>query len=72
LHRPGGFCNRQRTAFIDLADTAEVLLPDRAIMFLPLEHASKQWDELKQWLAEIRDRLAQKDISAEIYTLPQY
>ena len=62
----------QKTAFADLAEVAEVLLPDRAIMFLPLEHATKQWDELKKWLAEIRDRLAPKGISAEIFTLPEY
>jgi hypothetical protein len=62
----------QKSAFLDLADTAEVLLPDRAIMFLPLEHASKQSRELKEWLDEIGNRLAPKGISAEIFTLPEY
>ena len=55
-----------------MPNTASWPATDRAIMFLPLEHATKQWNELKQWLAETRDRLAPKGISAEIFTLPEY
>jgi hypothetical protein len=62
----------QRDAFEGLASLAEVLLPQRAIMFLPLEHAGKQADELNSWLAEISTRLSPKGVSAEIFTLPEY
>jgi len=62
----------QKDHFDQLADIAEVLLPQRAIMFLPLEHASKQRDELKKWGTEARDRLGPKGISVELFTLPEY
>jgi hypothetical protein len=62
----------QKTAFDELADVAEVLLPQRAIIFLPLEHAKKQWDELNKYLAETRARLGPKGVSAEVFTLPEW
>jgi hypothetical protein len=62
----------QKIAFDELAEIAEVLLPQRAIIFLPFEHAKKQWAELNEWLRETQARLAPKNISFEIFTLPEY
>lgn len=62
----------QKRAFDDLAEVAEALLPQRAIIFLPFDHAQQQWAELSVWLSETRSRLAPKDISAEIFTLPEF
>jgi hypothetical protein len=62
----------QKTAFDELAEIAETLLPQRAIIFLPFEHAKKQWSELNEWVRETQARLAPKNISFELFTLPEY
>jgi putative transposase len=62
----------QKEAFDELAEVAEALRPQRAIIFLPLEYASKQPTDLAKWLKEIQTRLAPRGISAEIFTLPEY
>jgi hypothetical protein len=62
----------QKKAFDDLAEISEALRPDRAIIFLPLEHATKQQQELKSWLAEMNTRLGPIGVSSEIFTLPEF
>jgi hypothetical protein len=58
-----------KSDFTELADIAEVLRPERAIMFLPHENVSA--DVLK-WTDEIQHRLAPKSIKAQIYALPSF
>jgi hypothetical protein len=55
--------------FIELAEIAEVLRPQRAIIFLPHENISS--DVLK-WRAEAHSRLSLNGIRAEIYDLPTF
>jgi hypothetical protein len=62
----------QKKAFDDLAEISEALRPNRAIIFLPLEHATKQQGELRNWLGEMKTRLAPISVSAEIFTLPEF
>jgi hypothetical protein len=59
-----------KSDFDKLAEVAEVLRPQRAIIFLPAEIASKQTGELKSWLNEQHSRLNPNGIKAEIFTLP--
>jgi hypothetical protein len=62
----------QKSDFDKLAEVAEVLRPQRAIIFLPAEIASKQTDELKSWLNQQHSRLNPNGIRAEIFTLPMF
>jgi hypothetical protein len=62
----------QKSAFEELAEVAEALLPQRAVIFLPVENATKQKAELNGWLKETQARLNPKGIAAEIFTLPAY
>jgi hypothetical protein len=62
----------RKRAFEELAEVAEVLLPQRAIIFLSYDRAKKQWKDLNDWLTETRSRLDPKGISAEIFALPEY
>jgi hypothetical protein len=62
----------QKTAFDELAEVAEALRPQRAIIFLPVENATKQWAELNGWLKEFQMRLGPQGIRAEIFTLPAF
>jgi hypothetical protein len=62
----------QEKAFIELAEISEALKPDRAIIFLPLEHATQQQAELRNWLAEMAARLAPIKVLPEIFTLPEF
>jgi hypothetical protein len=62
----------QENEFDKLAEIAEVLLPQRAIMFLPLDRAKQQWEELKKWATDKRAALGPKGVSVEIFTLPEY
>jgi hypothetical protein len=62
----------QKTAFDELAEVAEALRPQRAIMFLPVENATKQWAEISGWLQELQLRLGRQGIRAEIFTLPAF
>jgi len=62
----------QKSDFDKLAEVAEVLRPQRAIIFLPAEIASKQTDEVKSWLNEQHSRLNPNGIKAEIFTLPMF
>lgn len=62
----------QKTAFDKLAEVAEALRPQRAIIFLPVENATKQWAEINGWLKELQARLGPQGIKAEIFTLPAF
>lgn len=62
----------QKTAFDELAEVAEALRPQRAIIFLPVENATKQWAELNGWLKQLQMRLSPQGIRAEIFTLPAF
>jgi len=55
--------------FVQLADIAEVLRPQRAIMFLPHENISS---DVLNWSADARNRLSPKGIKAQIYALPTF
>jgi hypothetical protein len=52
----------QKTAFDELAEVAEALRPQRAIIFLPVENATKQWAEINGWLKELQARLGPQGI----------
>jgi len=62
----------QKSDFDNLAEIAEVLRPDRAILFLPFEHASKQRAELDRWFADTRARFDAAAVSFELFTLPAF
>lgn len=58
--------------FIKLAEIAEELRPQRAILFLPLEKYEKQVAELPAMLSKAKVRLEPQGISVEIYPLPTW
>jgi hypothetical protein len=62
----------QKKDFEELAEIAEALMPQRAIMFLPLDRATKQAQELHDWRKEMDARLEPKGISSELFTLPEF
>src|SRR5665213_544310 len=55
--------------FDKLAETAEVLRAQRAIMFLPHNRISP---DILNWLGKIRQRLLPQGIKAQIYALPTF
>lgn len=62
----------QKATFDELAEIAEALKPNRAIIFLPSDKASKQQAELQNWLAEMQRRLQPAGVTAEIFILPEF
>ena len=55
--------------FEKLADVAEVLEPDRAAMFISLEH----WDTTVEiWREEMKNKLLARGIIGELYALPNF
>jgi hypothetical protein len=61
-----------KKTFDELAEIAEALRPQRAIIFLPLESAIGQQANLETWLQELQSKVGAHGISAEIFTLPAY
>jgi peptidase E len=52
-----------------LSEIAEVLRPQRAIMFLPHENVSSN---VLEWMREAQNRLSRNGIKAQIYALPTF
>lgn len=61
--------NVTRDDFFELAEIAEVLRPQRAIMFLPKENVTQ---EVVGWGEEAKRHLAPRGIKAEISALPVF
>jgi len=55
--------------FVELSEIAEVLRPQRAIMFLPHENVSSN---VLEWMREAQNRLSRNGIKAQIYALPTF
>jgi hypothetical protein len=61
--------NVTQSDFAELAEIAEVLRPQKAIIFLPLEKIS---DHVMKWNSESQARLSPKGIKAQIFALPTF
>jgi hypothetical protein len=61
----------QKKTLEELEEIALVLKPDRAVIFVPLEHASQQGVELQGWVRDARERLRPLGISFEVFALPE-
>jgi hypothetical protein len=55
--------------FVELAEIAEALRPQRAIIFLPHENVSA---DVVKWTQETQNRLSPKGIKAQIFALPTF
>jgi hypothetical protein len=58
-----------KTDFDELAEIAEALRPQRAILFLPAERVAKNTVKM---LHEVRNRLSPQGIEAQIFALPTF